>query len=270
MGRNDPRLRCCTYGMTDEAALYRNLKLEEIKEYGEKTTLEDGTVLHMNYDTENWDGGRRSLDRCRRCGALFLSLYSYDYDPYDGYYGHNLWIPVKSEEEADLLNILLDSRTELRVTSGPYLMRADWNYSWVGEGETVFCDPDELRELIREWYEDVNPELLERLIRKAGTEHAAEKKPWKKMEEKKPDPNVKKSYSYLADFSCDPPDLIRLGSFAEMEADRFVYPGVWKDTPRLNDIRVGLGGILDYDRISEKEAMEIMRRNRACFEKRRG
>ena len=31
--------------MTDEAALYRNLKLEEIKEYGEKTTLEDGTVL---------------------------------------------------------------------------------------------------------------------------------------------------------------------------------------------------------------------------------
>ncbi len=63
-----------------------------------------------------------------------------------------------------------------------------------------------------------------------------------------------KDYRYMADWDFDPPVLIRLGSFAKMEADMFVYPGVWKDTPRLNDIRVGLGPWLEYDDVSKKKS----------------
>lgn len=43
----------------------------------------------------------------------------------------------------------------------------------------------------------------------------------------------------------------------------FVYPGVWKDTPRLNDIRVGLGDCMRYDDISVKTAAGIMEKWRA-------
>ena len=82
---------------------------------------------------------------------------------------------------------------------------------------------------------------------------APEPKPVKEQEEET-------EYRYMADWRWDPPTLIRLGSFAKMEADMFVYPGVWKDTPRLNDIRVGLGGVLDYDDVSEEEAIEIRER----------
>ena len=67
--------------------------------------------------------------------------------------------------------------------------------------------------------------------------------------------------------SHNPPTLIRLGSFAKMEADMFVYPGVWKDTPHLNDIRVGLGCYMDYDDVSEKEAMEIMKQLRERYDR---
>ena len=74
----------------------------------------------------------------------------------------------------------------------------------------------------------------------------------------------------MADWECDPPTLIRLGSFEEMEADMFVYPGVWKDTPRLNDIRVGLGDCMRYDDISEKTAAGIMEKWRAYWTAKEG
>ncbi len=67
-------------------------------------------------------------------------------------------------------------------------------------------------------------------------------------------------YQYMVNWDYDPPTLIRLGSFAKMEADLFAYPGVWKDTPHLNDIRVGLGSFMDYDDISKEEAMKIMKK----------
>ena len=38
----------------------------------------------------------------------------------------------------------------------------------------------------------------------------------------------------------------------------YAFPGVWKDMPQLNDIRVGLGRAMDYDSVSEQKAMEIM------------
>lgn len=79
-----------------------------------------------------------------------------------------------------------------------------------------------------------------------------------------------KRYQYMANRDYDPPALIRLGSFADMEADMFVSPGVWKNTPHLNDIRVGLGCFMDYDDISEGEAMEIMRRKQEFYDRQAG
>ena len=38
----------------------------------------------------------------------------------------------------------------------------------------------------------------------------------------------------------------------------YAFPGVWKDMPQLNDIRVGLGRAMDYDSVREQKAMEIM------------
>ena len=40
-----PRYRCCVYDLEAEQ-LFRNLKLQTIKSYGDSVTLEDGTVLH--------------------------------------------------------------------------------------------------------------------------------------------------------------------------------------------------------------------------------
>ncbi len=66
-----------------------------------------------------------------------------------------------------------------------------------------------------------------------------------------------KRYAYLVCRDGEIPSLIRLGSFARMEADLYAYPGVWKDMPHLNDIRVGKGCYMDYDRITDEEAEEI-------------
>ena len=35
--------------------------------------------------------------------------------------------------------------------------------------------------------------------------------------------------------------------------------GGWVSSPRLNDIRYGLGPFMEYDDITEEKAMEIMR-----------
>lgn len=64
-------------------------------------------------------------------------------------------------------------------------------------------------------------------------------------------------YAYMVCRDGKIPTLIRLGSFAGMEADLYAFPGVWKDTPHLNDIRVGKGCFMDYDDVSDEEAEEI-------------
>ena len=46
-------------------------------------------------------------------------------------------------------------------------------------------------------------------------------------------------YLYMIRTDREPPSLIRLGPMSRMEADMYVWPGVCKDTPSLNDIRVG-------------------------------
>ena len=41
--------------------------------------------------------------------------------------------------------------------------------------------------------------------------------------------------------------------------------GGWVSSPRLNDIRYGLGPFMEYDDISEEKAMELIRKEKeAC------
>ncbi len=50
-GEIKPRYRCCVYDLEVEQ-LYRNLQLQEIKSYGDKVVLEDGTILHKKEKDE--------------------------------------------------------------------------------------------------------------------------------------------------------------------------------------------------------------------------
>lgn len=259
--------RCCAYDLKADQ-LYRNLALQTIKSYGDKVTLEDGTVLHREkYDESLFsETNEKTLCRCLKCGALFLQDYHYESDMYDPWSSARIY-PVASEEEADLINILMDGK-ETGLPDFRRIYRYDWNYEWIGTEEPRPLDTEELKEMIRRKYAHVDQTLLEKLIRKAGQERMVEKTP---MPEPEPEPEPEedegeKKYQYMAKWDFDPPILIRLGSFEKMEADMFVYPGVWKDTPRLNDIRVGLGPCMDYDDISEKEAMEIMEKWQAYYD----
>ena len=260
--------QCCAYDLKAEQ-LYRNWELQKIKSYGDGVTLEDGTVLYRKkYNGElSFETNERTLCRCRKCGALFLDDYHFESDMYDPWSSEN-WYPVTSEEEADLINILMDGKD----TSLPDFRRPDrydWNYKWIGKEAPGPLDAEELKDMIRKKYAAMNLKLLENLIRRAGQEKKAEKTP---LPEPDPEPEndegeTEKEYRYMANWGLEPPALIRLGSSSKMEADMYVYPGVWKDTPYLNDIRAGLSRCLDYDDISEKETGEIMEKWQAYFDR---
>ncbi len=249
------RYRCCMYDLEADQ-LCRNLQLQEIKSYGDSVRLEDGTVLHKKEQDPDVfiETNERTLCRCRKCGALFLKSYHYESDMYDHWSSESLY-PAASEEEVDLINILMDGE-ETGLPDFRTIYRSGWSYAWIGNEDPQPLDTEELKTMIRRKYAAVNSELLEKLIRKAGSERMVEKTP---VPEPEPEEGGGvKDYRYMANWDRDPPTLIRLGSFAKMEADMFAYPGVWKDTPHLNDIRVGLGCYMDYDDVSEKEATEIM------------
>ena len=263
------RFPCCVWDIRDTDRIYRNLDLVEIKSYGNKVTLRDGTLLHLDYepDPDFLDtGGEHSLLRCRRCGALLLQLYRYDHDMYDGICSSSVYIPVKAEAEADLLNILLDGPKGTGLAPARCLVNSGWNYSWTEGSEPVPSDPEALKAKIRENYPDADRELLEELLQSAGEEHMVEKVP---LPESKPEEKTEKpwdAYRYLADFESDPPTLVRLGSFAGMEADLYAYPGYWKDTPHLNDIRVGIGCHMRYDDITPEEAKKKLKKCREYYD----
>ena len=261
-----PRTRCCVYSLEPDN-LFRNLKLLEIKSYGDSVTLEDGTVLHKEeYDESLFsETNERTLCRCLKCGALFLRDYHYESDMYDPWSSAILY-PVTSEEEADLINILV-VRKKTGLPDFRRIYRCDWSYKWIGKEDPRPLDVEKLKAMIREKYAAVNKELLEDLIRKAGKDHMVEKTPMPEPEPEPEEDEGEKEYLYMANWDRNPPTLIRLGSFARMEADMFVYPGVWKDTPRLNDIRVGLGPVMDYDEISEEEAEEIKEKWMAYYDR---
>ena len=47
----------------------------------------------------------------------------------------------------------------------------------------------------------------------------------------------------------------------------FAYPGEWVSRPRLNDIRFGEGSWMDYDEISDREAMQLQREIQALYDR---
>lgn len=131
---------CHIYETEDAEQAGKDLETESVKGYG-PSTFYRGIELHSNHESE---GGGRSLVRCKKCGALLLSQHSWyeAMDPdLDGSF--NDWIPVWSEEEADLLNYFLDSR-DLPGYPFRHLRSNNHKYCWVGDEKPR---PMDLREL---------------------------------------------------------------------------------------------------------------------------
>ena len=256
------RFPCHLYDLADPDALFRELRVHPIKPYGDRVALGDGTVLHENVEEGDEYGGKRDLVRCSVCGALFIRQYFEEYGTLGGTETVTHYIPVASEEEADLMNILLDEK-EMDLFPVRHPMRYDRKYTWTKGDDPCPYDPEELKKLIRRKYARADREQLEELISAAGEAHAAESTP---MPAPEPEPEPKKSayYIYMVNRDHDPPTLIRFGSLPEMAADIFVWPGEWKDAPDLNEIRFGRGTI-DYTEVTADEAMEIMKRKREVY-----
>ncbi len=163
--KKEARFPCHIYGMADAQEAYEGFGGELVKRYGDDVRLEDGTVLHDNYE---WDDGARILIRCGKCGGLLLqqtSQYHSFSDAPDGHYVDR--IPVASVKEADLLNILLGPG-EMENVPCRHIRVNNRKVFWTRGGEPEPRDPEELIRQIREVYQGVNAELLEKLIQKAG------------------------------------------------------------------------------------------------------
>ena len=168
--KTEGRFPCHVWEMEDAEKAGCDLKLATIKDYGSSLDFSDGTKLHDNYQPCDTYGTRR-LHRCRKCGGLVIeqsTMDAYDFDEpdIDRYY-----IPVRSVQEADLLNIL-----EENVMPFPYRKLYSYtcrstSYKWLKEEEPVPNDPEELKRKIREKYAGLNPEQkkqLEKMIEEAG------------------------------------------------------------------------------------------------------
>ena len=161
---------CHVWEIEDAKEARKAFRMTTIQEYGSEVRLEDGTVLHINYDEQD-DYGCRRLYRCRTCGGLILSQSSMDcWDPTD-IDADDDYMPVSSPEEAGLLNILLDHGEFFQVPGRKFHTFNNYLCKWLGSGDPVPCDPEELKEKIRQKYSGLNPaqkEMLEKLIRKAA------------------------------------------------------------------------------------------------------
>ena len=171
--KTEGRFPCHLYEIRDAEEAYKAIDVTGVKDYGDYTALEDGTVLHNNYP-DHHDEGRRVLTRCNVCGGLMLTQSSMDECPYwddpDLYYRD--CIPVASVEEADLLNILLDEK-ELKNMTVRHLKRDDQRILWTNQKAPVPNDPAELRKRIRIKYQALSPEekkLLGKKMEEAGKE----------------------------------------------------------------------------------------------------
>jgi len=161
---------CHLWEMEDAEEAGKAFRMTEVGSLGSDVTLEDGTLLHINYDEQDSYGCRR-LCRCRDCGGLIMSQSSMDcWDPTD-IDADDDYMPVRSPEEAGLLNILLDYGEFYQLPGRKLYSFNNRQYKWVGSGEPVPGDPEELKEKIRQKYSGLKAdqkEMLEMLIRNAG------------------------------------------------------------------------------------------------------
>ena len=168
--KQETRFPCHIWGIEDADEAKKAFRVTEMKRFGSEVRLEDGTVLHINYDEQD-DYGCRRLYRCRTCGGLIMSQSSMDcWDPTD-IDADDDYIPVSSPEEAGLLNILLEYGEFYLVPGRMFHTFNNRVCKWLGSGEPVPGDPEELKEKIRRKYSGLKPEqkeMLENLIRKAA------------------------------------------------------------------------------------------------------
>ena len=166
----ETRYPCHVWDIEDAEEAKKAFRVWRIGELGSEVRLADGTLLHNNHSPED-DYGCRRLYRCRTCGGLILSQSSVDcWDPED-ISADDDYIPVSSPEEAALLNILLDYGEFYRVPGRKFHTFNQSLCKWLGTGDPVPNDPEELKEKIRQKYAGLNPEqkeMLEEKMRKAG------------------------------------------------------------------------------------------------------
>ena len=143
------RYPCHIYEIEDPEAAYKALQTELIRDYGDTTVDDNGRFLHWNH---TWDEGGRMLLRCKTCGGLMIlqssEFHSFTDDP-DGYYSD--WIPAASEEEARLLNQLLDV-LDFEDYPCRHLRRNNGRLFWTKGEEPRDQDPEVLRTAIRRKY----------------------------------------------------------------------------------------------------------------------
>ena len=132
---------CHIYEIEDAKEAGKDFETEFVKSYGSSTEYQ-GVVIHSNHECEE---GGRSLVRCKKCGALLLSQHS-SFEAMDSDYDGSFrdWLPVWSEEEAELLNIFLDAG-EFANCSFRHLRSNNYRYYWVGEDQPRPMDLPELR-----------------------------------------------------------------------------------------------------------------------------
>jgi len=142
---------CHIYEISDAEEAGKDLETEPVKDYG-SSTIYHGVELHSNHESE---GGGRSLVRCKKCGALLLAQHSWyeamNPDLDGSFYD---WIPVWSEEEADLLNIFLDS-SDLPEYAFRHLRSNNYQFCWIGEDQPRPMDLPELSNAIAMKYKNV-------------------------------------------------------------------------------------------------------------------
>lgn len=71
-------------------------------------------------------------------------------------------------------------------------------------------------------------------------------------------------YEYMVRTDKAVPWLIRFG---DAGAEAFHFPGKWEPAPHLNSIRYGQGAFMDYDDISEQEAMKYQTQIQGHYDK---
>jgi hypothetical protein len=91
--------KCCLFDHADAGEVIRGGFLEKVKNYGDAYLNRDGSVRHYLF---TWDDGGRMLQRCTKCGALFLVQFSEYHGPEDCYYSD--WFQVDDEATAELIN----------------------------------------------------------------------------------------------------------------------------------------------------------------------
>ena len=164
--KQDRRYLCHIYEMRDPYEVKKTFQGETVKEYGDCVRLPDGTKLHDNFDDEYYTAptGERYLVKCKECGALLLIQDTCDPNPFDGFEFLYDWLPVASEAEADLLNILLTGN-EYKNYPFRHFRQIDYTRCMWTEGEDPRPnDPEELKEKIREKYNQANLDQLEKLM----------------------------------------------------------------------------------------------------------